>query len=119
MSSKRNKLLSTFLKKFDIFVSIAKISNFITLSQTDFKLIVIPVSTSIACGPTLTHKTLSEIITNENIKIEKKLRTRTHTKKSFDKIYGKYLPENVLDKKNLILLEHFYKFSFRYKCKRI
>ena len=53
---KKSKILSSILKSFDTIVVIATTSISIALSLTGFGLIVIPISSSIACGLTINNK---------------------------------------------------------------
>ena len=57
-----NKLLITILKSFDRFVFIATTSSSITLFLKGIGLIVIPISTRIACVVTISSKILYEIV---------------------------------------------------------
>ena len=59
---KKYKTLTTILKSFDTIVIFATTSSSITLSLTGFGLIVIPISSSIACGLTISNKVLYEIV---------------------------------------------------------
>ena len=61
-------------------------------------MIVIQVSTGIACGLTLAKKNLYEIITKK-YKYQKKFEKAQQTTNSFDKLYRKCLQDNVTDKK--------------------
>ena len=53
---KKYKVITTLLKSFDTFVTIATTSSSITLSLTGIGLIVIPLSTAIAYGLTISNK---------------------------------------------------------------
>ena len=53
---KINKVLSTLLEAVNSFVIIATTSSSVTLTIAGFELIVIPISTGIACGLHLTTK---------------------------------------------------------------
>ena len=58
-SKKKYKIyetMTTILKSFDTIVFIATTSSSISLSLTGFGLIVIPISSSIACGLSITNK---------------------------------------------------------------
>ena len=84
---KKYKTLTTILKSFDTIVIIATTSTSITLSLTGFGLIVIPISSSIACGLTITHKVLYGIVIQKNDKYKKLYEKDNQTIKSFDKLY--------------------------------
>ena len=60
--SKKFKRLTTLLKSFDTFVIFATTSSSITLSLTRIGLTVIPKSTGIACGLTISEKEIYEIV---------------------------------------------------------
>ena len=53
---KKFKMITPFLKSFDTFVTIATTSSSITLSLTGIGLIVIPLSTALAYGLTISNK---------------------------------------------------------------
>ena len=57
---KKYKTITTILKSFDTIVFIATTSSSITLSLTGFGLIVIPISSSMACGLTVGNKIIYE-----------------------------------------------------------
>ena len=54
-------MVTTVLKSFNIFFIIATTSSSITLSLTGFSLIVIPSSSGITCGLTISNKLICEI----------------------------------------------------------
>ena len=68
--------------------------NSITLSLMGISLIVIPISTGIVCGLTISNKVIFEI-SIINIKNNMK---KIKTIKSFDKLYLKFLQDNVIVK---------------------
>ena len=78
---KKHKTLSTILKAFDTIAIIAKTSSSITLSLTGFELIVIPISSSIACGLTISNEVIYEIVM-QNI-----INTKNSIKKIIKKLY--------------------------------
>ena len=57
---KKYKTLTTILKSFDTIVIIATTTSSIALSLTGFGVIVIPISSSIACGLSFTNKFIIE-----------------------------------------------------------
>ena len=61
-NSKKYKTLTTILKSFDTFVSIATTSSSFTLSLTGISLIVIPLSTATASGLSVGNKVVNEIM---------------------------------------------------------
>ena len=95
---KKYKTLTTILKSFDTIVIIATTSSSITLSPTGFGLIVIPISSSIACGLTITNKVLYEIVMQKYNKYKKQNEKDNQTIKSFDKLYRKSLQDKMIDK---------------------
>ena len=95
---KRYKSLTTILKSFDTIVIIATTSSSITLSLTGFGLIVIPISSSVACGLTITNKVLYELVMQKYNKYKKLYEKDKQTIKSFDKLYRKSLQDNLIDK---------------------
>ena len=95
---KKYKTITTILKSFDTFVIIATTSSSITLSLTGIGLTVIPISTVTACGLSIGNKVLYEIIINKYNKYKKLYERDQQTIKSFDKLYRKYLQDNVIDK---------------------
>ena len=95
---KRYKSLTTILKSFDTIVIIATTSSSITLSLTGFGLIVIPISSSVACGLTITNKVLYELVMQKYNKYKKLYEKDQQTIKSFDKLYRKSLKDNLIDK---------------------
>ena len=97
-SKKKYKTLTTVLKSFDTFVIIATTSSSITLSLTGVGLIAIPISSSIACGLTISNKVINDIIINKYNKYKKQYQKDQQTMKSFDKLYIKSLQDNVIDK---------------------
>ena len=95
---KKYKTLTTILKSFDTIVIIATTSSSITLSLTGFGLIVIPISSSIACGLSITNKVLYEIVMQKYNKYKKQYEKDIQTIKSFDKLYRRSLQDNVIDR---------------------
>ena len=68
MKDEKYKTRTTKLKSIDTIGIFATTSRSITLSLTGFSLIVIPISSSIACGLSLTNKALYEIVMQNIIK---------------------------------------------------
>ena len=95
---KNYKTITTILKSFDTFVIIATTSSSINLSLTGIGLIAIPISIATACGLSIGNKVLYEIIINKYNKYKKLYERDQNTIKSFDKLYGKSLQDNVIDK---------------------
>ena len=67
-------------------------------SLTGFGLLVIPISSSFACGLTITNKVLYEIVMQKIDKYKKLYEKDQQTIKSFDKLYRKSLQDNMIDK---------------------
>ena len=61
-------------------------------------MIVIPISTATACGLSIGNKVIYEIIINKYNKYKKLYEGDQQTIKSFDKLYGKSLQDNIIDK---------------------
>ena len=95
---KKEKTLTTILKSLDTFVIIATTSSSITLSVTGIDLIVILISTALACVLSIGNKVINEVILNKYNKYEKQYERDQQTIKSFDKFYRKSLQDNVIDK---------------------
>ena len=88
----------TMLNSFDTIVVFATTtSSSITLTLTGIGLIVTPISTSIACGLTITNKVSNEIIMQKYNKYKKHYEKDQQALKSFNKIYRKPLQDNVID----------------------
>ena len=90
--------MTTIIKSFDTIVIIATTSSSISLSLTGFGLIVTPMSSSIACGLSITNKVLYEIVMQKYNKHKKLYEKDQQTIKSFDKLYRKSLQDNMIDK---------------------
>ena len=95
---KNYKTLNTILESVDSIVIIAATSTSITLSVTGIGLIVLPISTGIACTLSLGNKILHKIIINKYNKYKKQYERDQQTIKSFDKLYRKSLQDNLIDK---------------------
>ena len=95
---KNYKTLNTVLESVDSIVIIASTSTSITLSVTGIVLIVLPISAGIACTLSLGNKVLHKLIINKYNKYKKLYERDQNTIKSFDKLYGKSLQDNVIDK---------------------
>ena len=94
---KNFKTITTILKSFGTFASIATPSSFITLSLTGIGLIEIPISTASACALSIGNKVLYEVIINKYNKYKKHYEKDQQTIKSFDKLYRNSLQDNVID----------------------
>ena len=95
---KKYKTLTTILKSFDTIVNNATTSSSISLSLTGFGLIVIPISSSFACGLSITNKVLNEIVLQKYNKHKKLYEKDQQTIKFNDKLYRKSLQNNMIDK---------------------
>ena len=96
-------MLTTIIKTIDTFLNIATTSSSVTLSLTGFRFLVIPISSSIACGLTIIIKIMYEIVKQKYFLYKKQYEEDQKTIKSFDKIYRKSLQDNVVDEKNMNL----------------
>ena len=95
---KKYKMLTIFLKSIDTFVIITTTSICITLRLTGIGLILIPKSTGIGCGLTVSNKVIDETVLQKCDKYKKQYQEDQQTIKSFDKLYRKMLQDNVFDK---------------------
>ena len=95
---KNFKTLHTILESVDSIVIITATSTSITLSITGIGLIVLPISTGIACTLSLGNKILHKLIINKFNKYKKLYERDQQTIKSCDKLYRKSLQDNVIDK---------------------
>ena len=86
---KNCKTLNTILESVDSIVIIGASSASITLSITGIGLIVLPISTGIACTLSLGSKVLHKLIINKYNKYKKQYERDQQTIKSFDKLYRK------------------------------
>ena len=95
---KNYETLNTILESVDSIVIIGATSTSITLSITGIGLIILPISAGIACGLSLGNKVLHKLIINKYNKYKKQYERDQQTIKSFDKLYRKFLQDNVIDK---------------------
>ena len=95
---KNQKTLTTILKSIDTFVFIATTSSCITLSLTGNGLVPLPLSTAKACGLSIGKNVIYEIIINRYNIYKKQYEKDQQTIKSFDKLYRKFLKDNIIDK---------------------
>ena len=105
---KNYKTLNTVLESVDSIVIIGATLTSITLSVTGFGLIVLPISAGIACTLSLGNKVLHKLIINKYNKCKKQYERDQNTIKSFDKLYGKSLQDNVIDKNEYECLCNFF-----------
>ena len=98
MKYKNYKTLNTILESVDSVVIIAATSTSITLSITGVGLIILPISTGIACTLSLSNKVLHKLIINKYNKYKKQYERDQQTIKSFDKLYRKSLQDNIINK---------------------
>ena len=85
----KRKMLTTMLKSFDTFVIIATTSNFFKLSLTRIGLTVIPISTGILCGLTISNKVIKDMFIQKYNKYKKQCENDQQTIKSCYKLYRK------------------------------
>ena len=95
---KSYKTLNTILESVDSIVIIGATSTSITLSITCVGLIILPISSGIACTLSLGNKVLHKININRYNKYKKQYDRDQNTIKSFDKLYRKSLQDNIIDK---------------------
>ena len=92
------KALTTILKSFDTFVTIASTSSSIRLSLTGIGSIAIHISTASACALSNGIKVLYEVIINKYNKYKEQFEIDQQSIKSFNKLYRKSSHDNVFDK---------------------
>ena len=73
------------------------------MSLIGFGIIVIPTSSSKACGLSIGNKEIFEIVIQKFTKYKQQHEKDQQTKKSFDKLYRKSLQDNLLDEKKMNL----------------
>ena len=95
---KNYKSVNTKLESVDSIVIIAATTTSIALSVTGIGLIVLPVAAGVSCGLSLANKVLHKIIIYKYNKYKKQYERDQNTIKSFDKLYRKSLPDNLIDK---------------------
>ena len=95
---KNYKTLNMIIESVDSIIIIGATSTSITLSVTGVGLIILPKSAGIACTLSLGNKILQKIITNKYNKHKKQYERDQQTIKSFDKLYRKFLQDNVIIK---------------------
>ena len=96
--NKNYKTLNTVLESVDSIIIIGATSISITLSVTGVGLITLAFSPGIACTLSLGNKVLHKLILNKYNKYKKQYDRDQQTIKSFDKLYKKFLQDNVIDK---------------------
>ena len=79
----------TIIKSHDTFIIIATTSSSFKLSPTRIGLIVIPISSGIACGLTFCNKVIDEIVMQKINKYKKQYERSQQTIKSFEKLNRK------------------------------
>ena len=100
-SKKRYKnynTLNTILESVDSIVIIGATSTSISLSVTNFGLLILPISAGIACTLSLGNKVLHKLFTNKYNKHKKQYEKDQQTIQSFDKLYRKSSQDNIIDK---------------------
>ena len=91
-------MLTTYTNSIDTIVIIATTSSSITLSLTGIGLIVIPISTDIACGLTISDKVVHEVALQMYSLYKKQYQKDHQPIKFFDKLWRISLQDNVLNK---------------------
>ena len=89
-------MLTTKLKSFDSIATMATTSSSLTFSLTGFGLLVIPISSSIACGLTISHKILYDIVMQKYNKYRKQYEKEQQTIKFFIELFRKSLQDNAI-----------------------
>ena len=79
-------MLTRLLKSFDAFVIVAKTSSSVTLTFTGIGLMVILISTGIACGLAISKKVIFELVMQKCNKYKKQNQKDQRTIKSFDNL---------------------------------
>ena len=95
---KNYKTLNTVLESVDSIIIIGATSTSITLSTTGIGLVVLPISAGIACTLSLGNKVLHNLIINKYNNYKKQYDEDQQTIKYFEKLYRKYLQDNITDK---------------------
>ena len=95
---KNYRTLNTILESIDCIIIIGVTSTSVTLSITGIGLIVLPISVGIACTSSLTKKVLHKLNVNKDNKYKKQYERDQQTIRSFDKLYRKPLPDDLIDK---------------------
>ena len=79
-------MLTTILKSFDTFVIIATTCSSITLSPMSVRLIVIPISTGIACKLTISDNVIYEVVIQKYNEYKRQYQKHQQIEKSFFKL---------------------------------
>ena len=95
---KNYNLLTAFLKSFDTSVITARTSSSITLSQTEIGFLFTHKSISIVFALSFSNKLVCGLITQKYQKCRKQYEKDQETKKSFDKLYRRFLQDKIIDK---------------------
>ena len=98
MRYKNYKTLNTIIESVDSIVIVGATSTSITLSITGIGLIILPISTGVACTLSLCNKVLLKLIINKHNNYKKQYERDQQTIKSFEKSYRKTLQVNIIDK---------------------
>ena len=104
------KTLTTILKSFDTLVKIATTSFSFTLNFRGIGLIARPKPSGRACGLMIGNEVVYKIIMQKYNKYKKQCEKDQQNNKSFDKLYGKYLQDIVIDRNEY---ESFCSFSLK------
>ena len=94
---KNYKTLNTILESVDTIGITGAKSTSKVLSITGIVLIVLPTSAGIACTLSLTNKVLHKVFINKYNKNKKQCEKDQQAVRAFDKIYRKFLQDNVID----------------------
>ena len=96
--NQKNETITTIIRIFDAIVIVATTSGSITLSLSGIGLIVLPISSGILCGLTISNKILYQKVMQKYNRYKKQYEKDQQSIKSFDKLYRKSLQENVINK---------------------
>ena len=100
---KNIKLRPLYWKRNDTFSNIASTSTSVTLSDTVLELIVLPLSTGVACGFKLSHKVLYEGFRSKYVTYTICFGGTQGTTNSLDKLYRNCVQDILIHIKNTIL----------------
>ena len=95
---KNYKTFTSILESVDTVNFLGATTTSRTLSVAGVGLIVVPISSGIACALSLGNRMLHKMILNNYIKYKKQYQKYQQTIKSFDKLYRRSLEENLIDK---------------------
>ena len=95
------KTLNKTLESVDSIIIIRSTSSSITLSNTGSGLIILPITAGKACTLSLANKVVHKLIKNKYNKYKKQYERDQKTIKPFDKLFKKFLQDNVIDENEI------------------